>query len=114
MKIFKRAAIRLACSITAFASIMTAGSASAFTVPPEIIKMINEMIVEMQQQTMNELYAQAPLQNQMRGRMMQEFSSQLYLQNKIQPIMMEQTINSTKKVLMERMVERPIPLPGNL
>lgn len=114
MKMFKRAAIRIAFGLAAFASVIIPGSASAFTVDPEIIKMINGMIVEMQQQTMSELYAQAPLQDQMRGRMMQEFSSQMFLMNKIQPIMMEQTVNSTRPRLMERMVERPIPLPGNL
>ena len=50
--------------------------------------MINEMIVKMQQQTMQELYPQAPLKNQMRGRMMQEFASKTILMNKIQPVMM--------------------------
>jgi hypothetical protein len=113
MESVKRAARRIAFGIAAFASVMTANTASAFTVPPEIINMINGMIVEMQQQTMNELYAQAPLQNQMRGRMMQEFSSQLILRDKIQPVMMNQVINGTKKTLMEGVVDRPIPLPGN-
>jgi hypothetical protein len=112
METIKRAAKRIAFGVAAFASVMTAGSASAFTVDPEIMNMINGMIVNMQQQTMSELYAQAPLQNQMRGKMMQEFSSKLVLMNKIQPVMMNQVVNSTKTTLMERMVDRPIPLPG--
>ncbi len=112
MKTIKRATYRLAFGIVAFASAMTASSASAFTVDPELMKMINGMIVNMQQQTMGELYAQAPLKDQMRGKMMQEFSSKLVLMNKIQPIMMNQVVNSAKKTLMERVVERPIPLPG--
>jgi hypothetical protein len=112
METIKRAAKRIVFGVAAFASVMTAGSASAFTVDPEIMNMINGMIVKMQQQTMSELYAQAPLQNQMRGKMMQEFSSKLVLMNKIQPVMMNQVVNSTKTTLMERMVDRPIPLPG--
>ncbi|CAK8716182.1 hypothetical protein GCAAIG_05595 [Candidatus Electronema halotolerans] len=113
METIKRAARRIAFGIAAFTSVMTASSASAFTVDPEIMNMINGIIVNMQQQTMNELYPQAPLQNQMRGKMMQEFSSKLILMNKIQPVMMNQVVNSTKMTLMESVVDRPIPLPGN-
>ena len=112
MEIIKRATRRLAFGIIAFSSVMIAGPASAFTVDPEIIKMINGMIVDMQQKTMSDLYAQAPLKNQMRGKMMQEFSSKLILRDKIQPIVMNQVINTTKGTMMQRVVERPIPLPG--
>ncbi len=112
METIKRAYRKIAFGIAAFASVMTAGSASAFTIDPEIMKMINGMIVQMQQQTMSEVYAQAPLKNQMRGKMMQEFSSKLFLKDKIQPVMMNKVITDTKGQFMQRMVARPIPLPG--
>jgi vancomycin resistance protein YoaR len=111
MKTMKRITIKLILGIAAFGSAMTAHNASALTIDPEITAMINSMIVQMQQRTMQELYAQAPLKNQMRGKMMQEFASKAILMNKIQPVLMEANMNATKGVLMARMVERPIPLP---
>uniref|UniRef100_UPI004057BC17 hypothetical protein n=1 Tax=Candidatus Electronema sp. TaxID=2698783 RepID=UPI004057BC17 len=111
MKSMKRIAIKFVLGIAAFGSVMTAHNASALTIDPEITAMINEMIVKMQQRTMQELYPQAPLQNQMRGKMMQEFASKTILMNQIQPVMMEANMNATRGVLMQRMVERPIPLP---
>ncbi|MCW5206048.1 hypothetical protein VU08_03825 [Desulfobulbus sp. F5] len=113
MKTIKRVTTRIVLGIAVFGSVMTAGSASAFTVDQEIINMINGIIVQMQQQTMAELYPQAPLKNQMRGKMMQEFSSKTILMNQIQPVMMEANLKATKNALMERMVSRPIPLPGS-
>lgn len=111
MKTMKRIVIKLVLGIAAFGSSMTAHNASALTIDPEITAMINEIIVNMQQRTMQELYPQAPLKNQMRGKMMQEFASKTILMNKIQPVMMEANINAARGVLMQRMVERPIPLP---
>lgn len=113
MNMLKKISGRIALAAAAFGIAMSSSSASAFTVDAEITKMINDIIVQMQQQTMAELYPQAPLKNQMRGRMMQEFSSKTILMNQIQPVMMQSNMNSTRKVLMNRMTERPIPVPGS-
>lgn len=113
MNVIKKISGRIALSVAAFGLAMTSVPASAFTVDPEIIKLINGMIVQMQQQTMSELYPQAPLKNQMRGKMMQEFSSKLILMKEIQPVMMEANMKTTRNSLMSRMVERPVPLPGS-
>jgi hypothetical protein len=111
MKTSNKMKIRLVLGIAAFCSAIISSPASAFNLDPEIIRFVNSMIVPMQQETMKELYAQAPLKNQMRGRMMQDFSSKLFLKDKIQPVMMEQTIRNTRGMFMQRMVERPIPIP---
>lgn len=113
MNMIKKISSRIVLAAVAFGVAMSSSSASAFTVPDEITKMVNEIIVQMQQQTLSELYPQAPLKNQMRGKMMQEFSSKLILMNQIQPVMMEVNMNSTRNGLMNRMVERPVPLPGS-
>ena len=113
MNVIKTISNRIVLAAAAFGFAMSSAPASAFTVDPEIIKMINGMIVQMQQQTISELYPQAPLKNQMRGRMMQEFSSKTILMNQIQPVMMQSNMNSTRNVLMNRMAERPVPLPGS-
>jgi len=113
MNMTKKISKRIAFAAAAFLFSMSSAPAFAFTVPDEITSMINQMIVQMQKQTMAELYPQAPMKNQMRGKMMQEFSSKTILMNQIQPVMMQATMNSTRNVLMTRMVERPIPLPGS-
>lgn len=113
MNVTKKISNKIVLAAAAFGFAMSSAPAFAFTVPDEITRMVNEIIVQMQQQTMAELYPQAPLKNQMRGKMMQEFSSKMILMNQIQPVMMEVNMNSTRNGLMNRMIERPVPLPGS-
>lgn len=113
MNMTKKISKRIILAAAAFGFAMSSSQAFAFEVPDEITKMINQIIVQMQQRTISELYPQAPLKNQMRGKMMQEFSSKMILMNQIQPVMMEVNMNSTRNGLMNRMVERPVPLPGS-
>jgi hypothetical protein len=109
MKAIKKATIGLVLGAVGFVAV---NSASAAPVDAESMQTINSMIMQMQQKTMNELYAQTPPKDQMRGQKMQEFSSKLTLKNDIQPVMMQKNINSTMQVLMQQIMANPIPVPS--
>lgn len=109
MKAIKKATIGFVLG----AAFITANSASAAPVDTESMQMINGMIMQMQQQTMNDLYMKTPPKEQMRGQKMQEFSSKLTLKNDIQPVMMQKNINSTMSVLMQQIMANPIPVPSS-
>lgn len=111
MKAMKKAAIGFVLGAAAFG--WTASAFAGAPVDDASMQMINSMIMQMQQQTMNDLYQKLPPKDQMRGQKMQEFSSKLQLKSVIQPVMMEKNINILKAGFMQQMVERPIPVPGS-
>lgn len=72
-------------------------------IDPAILKVINEIVTEMQQKTMASIYAEMPFKDQMRGKMMTERASQNYMMQVIQPQMMEKNMGAAKLKLMNQM-----------
>ncbi|WP_417914850.1 hypothetical protein [Candidatus Electronema sp. JM] len=111
MKAMKKTAIGFILGAAAFG--WAASASAAAPVDDASMQMINSMIMQMQQQTMVDLYQKMPPKDQMRGQKMQDFSSKLQLQSVIQPVMMQKNINILKAGFMQDILSRPIPVPGS-
>ena len=70
---------------------------------PSILKIVNEIVAEMQQKTMASMYTEMPFKEQMRGKMMTERASQNYMMHVIQPQMMQKNMGAEKLKLMNKM-----------
>ena len=104
MKTLKKSAAIL--SISVFYSVFyfsVAHSAEKLNIDPSILKIIDEIVKEMQQQTMASIYAEMPFKDKMRGKMMTERASQNYMMQVIQPQMMQKNMGAEKLKLMNQM-----------
>jgi hypothetical protein len=93
-------------SVLAFTSAFSFSAACAeekLTVDPTIMKVINEIVTEMQQNTIAAIYPEMPFKDQMRGKMMTERASQNYMMQVIQPQMMQKNMGAEKLKLMNQM-----------
>jgi hypothetical protein len=104
MNAFKKNTIKFLVGIVSFAFISSSSSAFAIKVDISFISEIDQLVNEMQQRTMMELYPKMPLKDQMRGRMMIERATNNYMQDQIQPLMMEDNREQIKPKQMQRMV----------
>ncbi len=104
MTVLKKAASTLAVSIIASAFLFSSAHAEKkMTIDPTIMKVINEIVTEMQQNTMASMYPAMPFKAQMRGKMMTERAAQNYMMQVIQPQMMQKNIGAEKLKLMNQM-----------
>lgn len=104
MTVLKKAASTLAVSITASVFFFSPAHAEEkLTIDPTILKVINEIVTEMQQNTMASIYPEMPFKAQMRGKMMTERASQNYMMQVIQPQMMQKNMGAEKLKLMNQM-----------
>lgn len=104
MTVLKKAASTLV--MAAIASAVFSSSAHAeekLTIDPTILKVINEIVTEMQQNNMSSIYPEMPFKDQMRGKMMTERASQNYMMQVIQPQMMQKNMGAEKLKLMNQM-----------
>ncbi|MGX9726988.1 MAG: hypothetical protein ACTFAK_06610 [Candidatus Electronema sp. VV] len=70
---------------------------------PSILKIVDEIVAEMQKKTMASMYAEMPFKEQMRGKMMTERAGQNYMMQVIQPQMMQKNMGAEKLKLMNQM-----------
>lgn len=101
MNTVEKMTVRLALGAVVFGCVTAAGPAGAFTVDPEALKLVDELVLDMKNKSMSELYPAMPLKDQMRGKMMIERTSKNYLQDVIQPQVMGKNVEDLKKKLME-------------
>lgn len=104
MSALKKAASIL--SVTVFSSALSfsvSHAAEKLNLDPSILKIINEIVADMQQQTMSSVYPEMPFKEQMRGKMMTERASQNYMMQVIQPQMMQKNMGAEKLKLMNQM-----------
>ncbi len=104
MTVLKKAASTLAVSIIASALFLSSAHAEEkVTIDPTILKVINEIVTDMQQNTMSSIYPEMPFKAQMRGKMMTERAAQNYMMQVIQPQMMQKNMGAEKLKLMNQM-----------
>lgn len=104
MTALKKASAILFVSVLASAlSFSASHAAEKLNLDPSILKIIDEIVREMQQETMASVYAEMPFKDQMRGRMMTERASQNYMMQVIQPQMMQKNMGAEKLKLMNQM-----------
>ncbi len=104
MTALKKATSILEVSITASVFLLSSVHAEEkLTIDPTILKVINEIVTEMQQNTMASIYPEMPFKAQMRGKMMTERAAQNYMMQVIQPQMMQKNMGAEKLKLMNQM-----------
>lgn len=96
--------VKFLVGIISFAIVSASSSAFAIRVDLSFLDEIRPLVMQMQQETMMELYPQMPLKDQMRGRMMIERATNNYMQHAIQPVMMEENREQIKPQQMEFML----------
>ncbi|XCN74103.1 MAG: hypothetical protein Q3M24_04930 [Candidatus Electrothrix aestuarii] len=81
----------------------------------DALNKLYEQIVEIQQVFMNQIHAQAPMQNEMRTKMAETFPATRYLQDVFMHRQRERTIAEyhAGAFLMDRMKTKEVPLPSN-
>ncbi|MCW5206012.1 hypothetical protein VU08_03645 [Desulfobulbus sp. F5] len=94
------AALVAAIFISAF--FISYSSAAETKIDPSILKIIDEIVLKMQQETMSATYADMPFKDQMRGKMMTQNASKNYMQSVIQPQMMQKNMGAEKLKLMNQ------------
>ncbi|CAK8715875.1 MAG: hypothetical protein CDV28_10611 [Candidatus Electronema aureum] len=99
----KKMSASLVAAIFMLAFFISHSSAAETKIDPSILKIINEIVLKMQQDTMAATYAEMPFKNQMRGKMIVQNASKNYMQSVIQPQMMQKNMGAEKLKLMNRM-----------
>lgn len=79
----------------------------------DAMEKLSKQVAQVQQDAMNKVYAQAPMQNQMREKMVSTFPYTRYLQDVFMARQKPRTIADfhAGAVVTSRMMERPVPLP---
>ena len=103
MSAFKKVSTILSFSVViSVFSFSVSRDEEKINIDPAILKVINEIVTEMQQKTMASIYAEMPFKDQMRGKMMTERASQNYMMHVIQPQMMQKNMGAEKLKLMNK------------
>ena len=98
MKTLKRMTARLMLGTAAAALLLMAVPVQALEFDPDTLKTIDEMIMKMQQETMQKQYEAMPLRRELPGKMMNNmynYASNAYRQN-IQPQMVQSIIGTMR------------------
>jgi hypothetical protein len=106
MNTVQKMTTKLFLGLALFGIATVAAPASALTLDPEILKLVNEAILKKQSETMAQLYPTMPFKDQMRGKMMIERASGNYLQDVIQPKLMQENMGKKKEGLMKQMLDK--------
>jgi hypothetical protein len=98
MKMLKRMTAKIMLGTAATALVLMAVPVQALEFDPDTLKTIDEMIMKMQQETMQKQYEAMPLRRELPGRMMNNmynYASNAYRQN-IQPQMVQSIIGTMR------------------